>query len=317
MLSQKASIVIPTWNGRQYLADCLESLRRQNHPPDEIIVIDNGSTDGTCEFLAENYPEVFAIPLSVNLGFSFAVNIGIGAASGDIIVFLNNDTVCAPSWLEEIMKAAAARPEYDSFASKVVLYDKPNIIDSTGDEYTPWGSAFNRGHGEIDKGQYDEEVEIFGPCAAAATYRASLFSETGIFDESFFAYYEDIDMSFRARLKARRCLYVPGAVVQHRYSASSGKTSKLGREEVYLHLTALLIKNMPFPLIVKNLLPILFYHSLILVFFLIARLRKGNKLPRVPFFRLMKEALRQRKGIQRNAAVHWRELEKTFTRKIK
>jgi len=317
MLSQKVSVVIPTWNGRHYLTDCLQSLQRQSYPPDEIIVVDNGSTDGTREFLAEGYPDIFLIPVGINLGFSRAVNIGIGAASGEIIVLLNNDTVCTPAWLEEIVKAAEAHPEVASFASKVVFRDKPNIIDSVGDEYTPWGMVFNRGHGEADVGQYENEKEVFGPCAAAAAYRASLFTEAGIFDENFFAYYEDIDLAFRARLRGYRCLYVPRAVVYHHYSGSYGEVSKLGREEVYLHLTALLIKNMPMPLLIKHALSIFFYHSLIFVFFLVARLRKVNRMPRVPFFRLVKDAFRQRKQIQRSAAVNWRELEKNLVRRVK
>ncbi|MEW5946358.1 MAG: glycosyltransferase family 2 protein [bacterium] len=309
------SIVIPTWNGRELLRECLASLAEQDRAADEVIVVDNGSADGTAEMAGADFPWAKVLRLERNEGFARAVNRGIRIARGSLVGLVNNDAVCGRGWVAAMAAAAEANPWAGFFASKVVFYDDPGVVDSAGDEYTGWGMVFNRGHGERDAGQYDAPAEVFGACAAAAVYRAEMLRETGLMDENFFAYYEDVDLSFRARLLGYRCLYVPGAVVRHRYGGATGGTPKLGREEVYVHLTALALKNMPAALFVRYFVPGFFFHALVLILFAAARLRGGGRLPRAPFLRLMRNMLRQRGAVQRGMRVSPRELEEAFARR--
>lgn len=297
-MKSSISVIIPTWKRKDLLRLCLLSLREQTRPPDEIIVVDNASGDGTLEMLDSEFPGVAALALEHNEGFSRAVNRGIAAAGGGLIALLNNDTECDPRWLETLAAAAAANPGYDFFASRVVYHDRPDTLDSAGDLYTPWGMALNRGHGEPAAGEYLRETEVFGACAAAAMYRADALRRAGGFEENFFAYYEDIEWSFRARLMGSRCLYVPGAVVRHRWGGSSPLGSKLGREEVFIHLTAVVVKLMPLPLVIRNFLPLAAFHSVVFFFFLVARVRGRRALPRVRLLRLFAAMLRGRRRIR-------------------
>lgn len=313
-MAATVSVIIPTWNRGELLEECLESLREQRRRADEVIVVDNGSRDGTAEMLASKFPEVKTIALESNEGFSKAVNHGLRAAKGDLIALLNNDTACDPGWLGALTAAAGAHPEAGVFASRVVMYDDPETIDSAGDSYTRWGMVTNRGHGERGADRHAEMAEVFGACAAAAMYRAAVIKDVGLIDENFFAYYEDVEWSFRARLLGHRCLYVPDAVVRHRYGATSPAGSKLGREEVYLHLTGIVVKNMPGALIIKNLPALAIFHSAVLLFYIAARLQGGARLPRVPFFRFMSAMLRGRREVKRKRRVHWKEIEKAFAK---
>lgn len=307
------SVIIPNWNGRDYLRECLDALRAQERVEMEIIVVDNASTDGAADMVAERFPSVRLLRLEENRGFAVAVNAGVRAAGGDVIALLNNDAVPHRLWLHLLSDALNRRPEFAFAASKVLFYDRRDVIDTAGDSCTPWGHVVGRGHGMKDVPPFDREEEVFAACACAAVYPRALFDDVGPFDENFFAYYEDVDWSFRARLRGHRCLYVPGAVVYHRHSAStSGASSKLGSEEVYLHLTGVLVKNMPGALILRHLPRVLLFHSAIVFFWLVARLRGRRRLPKVPFVRFMAAMLRERRRIQANRKIANRDLERLF-----
>jgi hypothetical protein len=239
------------------------------------------------------------------------VNKGIRAAESEFVALLNNDAVPDPDWLEKAVAALDSNPGFDSVACKIVFYDDPQTIDSAGDEYTPWGAVSNRGRGQIDGGDFNLPARVFGPCAAAALYRKSLFDEIGLFDENIFAYYEDTDLNLRAALAGRKCLYAPAARVRHRYSASSsGKTRKLGTEEVYIHLTGVAVKGLP--LAAAAPIKAAVFHGAIFFFFALARLRKHNRLPSVPFIKFMSAMLSQRRATAGAAKATASELRRSF-----
>jgi len=242
-------VVIPNWNGERFLSTCLGSLRRQPFEDFETVLVDNGSTDGSVAFVRCNFPEVRVLPLHENRGFSVAVNVGIRASRAEYVALLNNDTEVDPGWLEALVEAAEAHPEAGFFASKMVNFNDRRVLDGAGDLLRRSGLPYRLGHGEPDRGQYDEATFIFGACAGAALYRRSMLEDIGPFDEDFFANCEDGDLSFRAQLAGYRCLYVPRSVVYHMGSATFGKRSATATRLGTRNSLCMLLKNLPTPLV--------------------------------------------------------------------
>jgi GT2 family glycosyltransferase len=217
-----ASIIIPNWNGIQHLPGCLDALRAQTYSHTEVILVDNGSTDGSQAFVAEHYPEVRMLALERNLGLTGGNNIGFEAASGDILISLNNDTEAHPRFVQALVDALLAHPEAGMAAAKMLLFDRRDHIHSAGDGYGRDGIPFNRGVWQRDEGQFEEPGWIFGGCGGAVAYRRTMLDDTGMFDESFFMYCEDVDLNWRAQLAGWRCWYAPQAIVYHKLSATGG-----------------------------------------------------------------------------------------------
>jgi len=246
MSAINASVVIVNWNGQQHLARCLSSLAAQTYRDFEIIVVDNGSTDGSAAFLRENYPQVRLIENEQNLGFAGPNNQAIRAARGRYIVTLNNDTLPPPGWLGALVQAAEAHPEMGAFASLVVFDDRRSVIDSAGLSVTLAGMGCQRRLGQtVDQVQTPEEV--FGACAAAALYRRELLDDVGLFDEDYFAYYEDVDLAWRARLRGWRAMLVPQALVYHAHSATGGRGTPFKKRLIARNKLWTIVKNYPFP----------------------------------------------------------------------
>ena len=218
------SVIIPNWNGirLQLLPACLAALCRQTYRDFETIVVDDCSTDDSREFLAREFPEVRILALETNRGFASAVNAGIRAARGDIVVLLNNDTEADPQWLEEIARAFDANPRAGMVACKLRLFDKRDHIHSAGDFYRVDGIPGNRGVWELDRGQYDNARGVFGACAGAAAYRKTMLAEIGGFEEALGSYCEDVDLNWRTRLAGYAVAYAPRAIVYHMVSATGG-----------------------------------------------------------------------------------------------
>jgi len=215
----RVSIVIPNWNGMAHLPECLAALRRQTFPDFESIIVDNGSTDESLEWLGANAPWVRVIPRQDNGGFAVAVNVGIRAARGDYVALLNNDTAVDAHWLEELIKALE-RTGYDCAASRMVLYDRPGVMNAAGDVFSMVTlSGRNRGLFQ-PADRFNESVRVLNACAGASIYRRSFFEDVGLFDEQFFLLSEDTDIGLRALIAGKRCIYVPTAVVRHKLSAS-------------------------------------------------------------------------------------------------
>lgn len=243
MADQGLSIVIPNWNGKRFLATCLDSLRRQSCTDMTVIIVDNASSDGSQAFIRDNYPEVRLIELTENRGFTGACNIGIEAAEGEIIALLNNDTEADERWADELAAAFAARSDVGIVASKMLLFDQRGCLHTAGDYFTVDGRAGNRGAWEIDAGQYDRGEYVFSACGGAAAYRQSMLAEIDLLDNDFFFLLEDADLAWRAQLSGYKVWYAPGAIVYHHLSASGGGVTASyfdGRNGIWL-----LVKNMP------------------------------------------------------------------------
>jgi GT2 family glycosyltransferase len=216
------SVVVPNYNGAPFLEACLRSLAAQSITGAEVIVVDDGSSDGSSDIVVNSFPTMRLIRLARNQGFARAVNIGIAAASGEVIALLNNDATADPGWLAEMVGALQRHPEAGSVASKILHADAADTVVSAGDVFRRAGVPNSRGVWERDAGQFDDEVEVFGACGAACAYRRRMLDEIGTFDERFFMYCEDVDLAFRAQLRGFRCIYAPRAVVRHRLSATGG-----------------------------------------------------------------------------------------------
>jgi GT2 family glycosyltransferase len=216
------AVVVVNWNGAHLLPTCLSSLRGQTFRDFETIVVDNGSSDESLTLLARDFPQVRVIALDENLGLAGGTNVGIRATDAPIIATLNNDTEADPCWLEALQRALEEHPEAGSAASKLLLFDRRDVIQSAGDFYGTDGIPGNRGVWEPDDGRYARPEHVFGACAGAAAYQRTMLEDVGLFDDSFFMYCEDVDLAFRGQLLGYRCVYVPTAVVYHMLSASGG-----------------------------------------------------------------------------------------------
>lgn len=248
------TVVIPTWNRLDLVERCLRALMCQERPADEVIVVDNGSVDGTASTLRDRWPTVVLMQLPENQGFAGGVNRGIEAATpGNDIVLLNNDASPRVSWLAELCRGAAVgEPEIGVFASKIL--DSEGVrIDSTGDFMNKAGVPVPRGRGEIDRGQFDDETDVLSACAGASYFRRAVLDELGGFDEDFFAYFEDLDFCLRARSLGWRVQYVPTAVVRHDVGATSASIPGFSRYHSLRNLWFLLVKNVPLPVLVTML----------------------------------------------------------------
>ena len=252
----KVTIVIPNYNGKHFMEPCLSSLSEQTYKDFHILVIDNASSDGSIEYMEENYPDIELIKLQKNFGFSKAVNIGIQHSRTPYVILLNNDTTVDTRYVEEMVKAIEKSPKIFSVSSKMIQMYHPELIDSAGDLYTLSGWGVCRGCGR-PVSNYQKYDEIFTACAGAAIYRRSVFDEIGYFDENHFAYLEDIDIGYRARIYGYYNMYCPTALVYHVGSGTSGskynsfKVKLAARNNLYLNY-----KNMPALQLVLNFIPL-------------------------------------------------------------
>jgi GT2 family glycosyltransferase len=244
------SVIIPNWNGKRFLEECIDSLKGQTFQNFETILVDNGSIDDSVEFAAKCYGDFIRIIRNdKNLGFTGGNNVGIQASKGEYIVLLNNDTWADPRWLEELARATRFDPPIGMWGSKVRSYYQRNRIEGVG-ELIYWdGLCRARGQYEQDHGRYDAMEEILFPPGCGAMYRKSLFDGIGLFDEDFFAYADDSEIGIRARLAGWKCLYVPAAIVYHKNSGSTGQYSPFKAFYVERNRFWITLKYFPLPLL--------------------------------------------------------------------
>ena len=236
------SVIIPNWNGAAHLPACLNALRAQTFRDFEVIVADNASTDGSRDLLARDHPEARVMQLDRNFGFTGACNAGLRAAQGEFLILLNNDTEAAPNWLAEVVAAFARHPEAGIVASKMLLFDRRNILHTAGDIFRTDGTPGNRGVWEEDRGQFTEGA-VFSANGGSAACRRAMLDQVGLLDEDFFFSCEDVDLAWRAQLAGWQAVYAPRAVVYHKLSASGGGVTASfhdGRNFIYL-----LVKDVP------------------------------------------------------------------------
>ena len=220
--SPRVSVIIPHWNGRRHLDDCLNALRRQTLADHEVILVDNGSTDGSQAYIHERFPEVRLVEMGHNSGFTGAGNAGYAASRGEFVCLLNNDTEADSNWLAAIIDVFDRHPRVGVVASKMLLFDQRDHFHTAGDFYRVDGIPGNRGVWQADRGQYDREEPVFSACGGAAAYRRQMLAEIGFLDDAFFFSCEDIDLAWRAHLAGWEVRYTPAAVVYHKLKASGG-----------------------------------------------------------------------------------------------
>lgn len=249
--------MVVNWNRKGLLEACLSSLKAQINPrgelfPHEVIVVDNGSDDGSAEMVSTTFPQARLLRNKQNEGFCKANNQGIAEAKGNLIALLNNDAEAAPVWLYELHRAFGLAEGVGMAASKVLSWENPNLIDKVGHVIYADGQNRGRGTGEVDRGQYEEIEEVLWPDGCAGMYSREMLSRVGGFDEDFFAYADDADLGFRGRIAGYRCLYMPTAVVRHHRSATLGlgsgaRVALIERNRIFLAL-----KLFPWSLLILN-----------------------------------------------------------------
>lgn len=254
----RVAVVIPNWDGREWLPGCLDSLAAQTRPADSVVVVDNGSTDASPDMVRADYRWVRMLSLGHNTGFAFACNRGVEAVDADCVALVNTDVVLAPDWIERMVAALDAAPSAASVACKMVDLADPGVVYDAGDVLRRDGACEQRGRFLPDDGRWDEPGEVFAACAGAALYRRDAFlAADGGFDERFFAYLEDADLGLRLRARGWTCRYEPRAVARH---AGGGTSGKLARPvPSWVERNTLLLVARAFPL---RWLPLVAYRQL-------------------------------------------------------
>jgi len=311
-INPQISIIILNWNGRQFLDSCLGSLAEQTLRAFEVVLVDNGSSDGSADFVRERFPWVRLVELTDNTGFAGGNNHGLSVCGGEFIVTLNNDTRAEPDFLDELVKPILADPKVGMVAAKMLNYYQTEIIDGVGLKVATNGFGYNVGVGEQDEGQYDTSQSVFGPCGGAALYRREMIKDVGFFDRDFFAYYEDFDLAWRGRLAGWKSVTAPAAIVYHVHSATSGEWSSFKVYHLHRNKWFNLIKNWPLSILFMNLPRVLFYDFS--AFFLSLLKGRGGAAfkARLHVLYFLPKLLRKRWKIQKTRDITTRQAETFF-----
>ena len=294
---REVTVVIPNYNGQEFVGKCLDSLRKQNKIDFATILVDNGSTDDSLAIVEGSYPEVEVIRLPENTGFCKAVNVGISNSKTQYVILLNNDTEVASDFIEEMVRAIKTHPRAFSCAAKMIQDNQRDLIDDAGNFYNAFGWAYALGKDKPEK-DYTKERKIFSACAGAAIYRRDLLDEIGMFDEEHFAYLEDTDIGYRALISGYENWFAPAARVYHVGSGTSGsrynqfKIRYSSRNNIYM-----IYKNMPIGQIVINLPFLILGFATKAVFFIIKGFGREYVAGIKNGFSLAKQAKRQGKKI--------------------
>lgn len=252
---EKAVIIIVNWNGKHLLKECLDSVLAQVYENLDVYLVDNGSTDGSVDFVKENYPKIKLVQLKENTGFAKGNNVGIAKAledeAAEYVVCINNDTKTEPDFLEKLARCAQDNPGVGSVAPKMKYFYEKNLIDSVGILVHRDGGGLSRGNRDPDIGQYDQSEEIFGACGGAVLFKREMLEDIKhgkdeFFDNVFFAYYEDLDLAWRARLNGWKSVSCPEAMIYHVHSATGVSYSSFKAFHVNRNRFFVVIKNYPF-----------------------------------------------------------------------
>lgn len=245
----KASIIIPNWNGRELLNDCLKSLKKQDA---KIILVDNGSTDDSINFVSVNFPAAKIVKLSKNFGFAKAINEGVKESKSEYVIFLNNDTEVDKDFVESLIACADSHPEVISVNSKLLNFYDRKIIDGVGIQINEVGQARSIGWQEQDRGQYNNEFYIFGATGGASLFRREDFVKLGLFDESYFMYSEEVDFAFRAQFAGFKSIFCPKAIVYHKHKASAKKKPQHIEYWQFRNMMQTVIRDFPTSILLKK-----------------------------------------------------------------
>ncbi len=224
----KVSVIIPHHQGVELIIGCLRALRNQTYRDFETVVVDNGSRDESMITVEMKFPQVKIIRLPENEGFSYAVNLGVRESNGEILAFLNNDAEADPGWINAGIQAFVDHPEVGVLASRIMDYDRRDVIQNAGIRIRRSGRHVGLGRGQKFDNRWAKTREVFGASGGAMMVRRSVWDKVGPFREDFVSYLEDVDWAFRARLMGEKCLYVPNMVVYHREAATTDTEGKRG-----------------------------------------------------------------------------------------
>jgi len=296
-------MVVLTYDGREMLDRALPSIVGQSYPDCRVLVIDDGSSDGTAEHLADRWPGVDVHRLEANVGVTAALNRGVQASNSELVALLNNDVELASDWLERLVTALDGQPGASSACGKLLRYDDRSTLDAAGDVLLWSSAALNRGEGEQDRGQYDTPGPIFAPTAAAALYRRSALDEVGPFDEDFFAYHEDFDWALRAQLRGLTSWYEPAAVGYHMGAATTGRRHGLFGRLQRRNQLLLVLKGFPARALARHWPKIVALHLLWLAASVRDRMVREQLQAWVEVARALPTTLRKRRAIQRTRRV--------------
>lgn len=308
------SVIVPNYNGRRHLPDLLAALERQTFTDFELIFADDASSDDSVACVEQSFPTARILTNRHNIGFVANANAAADAALGRVIVLLNNDTEPDSNWLAELAKNITQHPDAAIVASKLLLFDKRDHLHTTGDLLGVDGIPRNRGVWEEDRGQYDDQTEIFGGCGGAMAIRKDVWQALGGFDEEFWMYLEDVDFAFRAQLAGWKAVFAPSARVYHKVSSSGGddlSSFYVGRNTLWT-----IAKNMPTGLLIRHLPEIVTAQAQIAIDALrhwrgiAARARLRGQLAG---FLGLPAQLRKRRTIQRQRMIADAELERRLT----
>jgi GT2 family glycosyltransferase len=304
---------VATYNGRELLATLLCSLAAQTFRDFRVVVVDDASNDGTPDWLKESWPEVEVIVHPVNRGVTATLNDCLRSGNGELVALLNNDIELDPNCLTECVRVLDAHPDAASVAAKLIDFHDRGLLDGAGDIYEWTGEANRRGHGERDVGQYEREQPVFGACAGAAVYRRAALETVGLLDENFFAYYEDVDWSFRALLFGYSSWYVPSAIAYHVGGATLGNdVSDFMLYQARRNALFVVLKNYPLSALVRR------GHTLALTqahhFVWAVQTHRVRVFLRVwrDTVRALPALLRKRRQVQRARVAGMKELEKVM-----
>ena len=299
----QVSVIVLNWNGKHFLKECLGSLGDQTFKGFETVLVDNGSTDGSVEYVKQYFPEVEVIALPDNVGFARGSNVGIQASKGEYVALLNNDTKTDPRWVEALKIALDTHPEVGFCASKMLFYNRPDIINAAGDVYYSCGVASQRGCFQPDGEDFSRAEYVFGACAGAAMYRRAMLEDIGLLDGDFFAYAEDVDLSFRAQLMGYKCLFVPDAIIYHHYHGTSTHQWDTAFYLSRRNCLYVIVKNLPTDLLLKNLPVILSYYLVGDIWHILNRRGRDVVRSRFDNVKNLMRMLRKRRAIQARRRV--------------
>lgn len=248
----EVSVIIPNWNGKGLLKICLDSLKKQSYKDFETLVIDNGSKDGSVEFVKKNYPHVRLVELKENTGFAQAINLGIKICTGNYMALINNDTKVDKDCLKYLVKAAKNEKKTGMIAAKMLQMDNPDLIDSAGDYIDAVGHANNLGYGEKDGKKFEKGNFVFLVSGGGCLIKRKVFESIGFFDPVYFAYMEDVDFSLRAQLKGFRAYFEPRAIIYHKHKATSSKFPAFTEYLQFRNMTMTVVKDFPVQVLLKD-----------------------------------------------------------------
>jgi GT2 family glycosyltransferase len=296
--SPVVSVIVLNWNGAKYLEHCLDAVAGQTFQDYEVFVLDNASTDGSGDTVADRWPGFNLVKFDHNLGFAVGNNLGAQLSHGRWIAFLNNDAFPEPEWLANLVHATLDYPVFSFFSSRLVSSDEPTMVQDTGDIYHVSGFAWPRDNHCPVQDSHLQNGEVFSPCAAAAMYDREAFLEVGGFDEQFVSHFEDVDLGFRLRLYGYRCLYVADAVVAHVGSASYGRESDQTVYQVQRNVIWTYLANMPDRLFWKYLPAHVVANLIFLIYYLFRGQLRAAWRAKWHAVRALPVLLRKRKRIQ-------------------